>query len=107
MNILAILAVILLLAFMVESLTEYIFGQAAQHIPALAPYSWALMYIALAIGIAGAFIYHFDLIHLLSQFMGQEIPITPFGIALTGAAIGRGSNYIHDLVAKFFSKPQT
>ena len=104
MSILAILAVILLLAFMVESLTEYFFGQLAANIPALKPYSWLLIYVAAAVGVLGAFVYKFDLLSLLGGYLQVNIPIGPFGIAITGAAIGRGSNYIHDIISKFFVK---
>ena len=102
----AVIGVILLLAFFVESLTEYLFGQLFEHVPALKPFSWALMYLAAAIGVAGAFFYRLDLMALISQYL--DVPIEPgwFGITLTGLAIGRGANYISDLVARFFVKPK-
>jgi hypothetical protein len=103
-NPLAILFVIFLMAFLVESLTEYLFGQAFEHVPKLAPFSWMLMYIAAAVGVVGAFVYGFDIISLVGIYIGQILPVTWFGILLTGLAIGRGSNFIHDLVVKFFVK---
>jgi hypothetical protein len=105
MNVLAFLAVILLIAFLVESLVEYLFGQFFAHIEALKPYSWCLMYIAAAVGVLGAFHYQLDLVSLLSIYLGLSISISWFGMVLTGLAIGRGSNYIHDIVVKFFTKP--
>lgn len=114
MEILGILAVIFLMAFMVESLVEYLFGQAVSHLPMLQPYSWLLMYFAAIVGVIGAFLYGFDLLYLLGNYLAVPVDAFPvmaqptwFGILLTGLAIGRGSNYLHDLVAKFFVKPGT
>lgn len=105
MDVLAILAVIFLLAFMVETLTEAIFSPLFDKIAKLSPYKWALMYVALAVGVLGAWVYHFDLLYILSQYIGGDIPKTPYGITITGLAIGRGANYLHDLVTTFFKKP--
>lgn len=105
-NPLAILIIIFFLAFLVESLVEYLFGQPFEHMPALAKYKWLMMYIAAAVGVLGAWIYSFDLISLLGVYIGMALPVTWFGVILTGLAIGRGSNYIHDLVTRFFVKPE-
>ena len=99
-----ILALIFFLAFLVESLVEYLFGQAFSHIPSLSQYSWTLMYIAAAVGVLSAFIYSFDLISTLGAYIGMPIQVNWMGISLTGLAIGRGSNFIHDLVTRFFIK---
>jgi hypothetical protein len=104
MSVLGILAVIFLLSFLVEALVEYIFGKLFDHVPALMPYRWCLMYVALAVGVAGAFIYQFDVISLLSIWLETPIMVHPFGIALTGLGIGRGSNFLHDLIKKFFQQ---
>lgn len=104
LGVLGILLVILLLAFLVESLVEYFAGQLFQRVPVLQPYSWALMYIAAIVGVAGAFVYRFDLLYLLAQFAEVPLQSSSFGIALTGLAIGRGANYIHDLTTRFFVK---
>jgi len=104
-NPILVLLIIFFLAFLVESLVELFFGQLFQRIAVLAPLSWTQMYIAAAIGIAGAFVYGFDLVALLGSYIGLAMPITWYGCVLTGLAIGRGSNYIHDLVGKFFTKP--
>lgn len=103
--VLAVIGVIVLLAFLVESLTEYAFGRAVEHIPALQPWSWCLAYVAMAVGIAGAWVYRFDLMYLIGQALETTVPVTGFGITITGMAIGRGANYIHDLVSRFFAKP--
>jgi hypothetical protein len=112
MVVFAILAIILFLSFLVEALTEYVFGQVAEHVKVLQPYQWTLTYIALAVGVLAAFWYRFDLVYLLARFLEQyapgvlvEIPQTNLGIILTGLAIGRGANFIHDLITKFFVKP--
>lgn len=100
-----VLFVIFLLAFLVESLVEYLFGAPFENIPAMKPYKWLLMYVAMAVGMVGAFVYRFDLLYLLGAFVGTAIQVTVFGILLTGAAIGRGANYLHDLVTRYFVKP--
>lgn len=101
----SILGVILLLAFLIESLVEYVFGALAEHIPALKPYQWLLMYVAMAVGILGALIYQFDLISLCSRLLDVFLPPTVFGVIITGMAIGRGATYIHEIMSKWFKKP--
>ncbi len=86
---------------------EYLFGAVADHVPALEPYKWTLMYISAAVGVAGAFIYRFDLLSLLGQFVGADVNVTPFGITLTGLAIGRGANYLHQIIDMYFTKSET
>lgn len=105
MNVLSTLGVIFLLAFLVESLTEYLFGQLVDHVPALTRHKWALIYVSMAIGVLGAFVYQFDLIYLLGQFLGADTPHHWLGVLFTGAAVGRGANYLHDLVTRYFVKP--
>lgn len=106
MGVVLTLLVIFLLAFLVESFVEYFFGQAVDHFPKLQPWKWALMYVAAAVGVIAAFVYQFDLVHLLGEYLGVPIQSTIFGIILTGLAIGRGSNFIHDLIDTFFKKPE-
>lgn len=106
MSVFGILLVILLLAFLVESLVEYFAGQLFAHVPALKPFAWLLMYIAALVGVLGAFVYRFDLLYLLAQFADVPLQSSSFGVVLTGLAIGRGANYIHDIVTRFFTKPQ-
>jgi hypothetical protein len=102
MSVLAVLGIILLLSFLVEALVEFLFGQFCDHIPALEPYKWLSFVFAMIAGVAGSFIYKFDLMHLVGEWLGNPIPIHGFGITLTGLAIGRGSNFIHDIISKFF-----
>ena len=105
MNILFLL-VVLLLAFLVESLTEYLFGTPFDKIPKLTPFKWLLMYAAMLIGIGGAFVYQLDLVSILGAYIGLAISPGPFGMVMTGAAIGRGSNFVHDIITKFFTKSE-
>lgn len=98
------LAIILMLSFLVETLVEAIFGEPINHVPTLTPYKWTIMYLALGVGVLGAFVYQFDFICLLGRFLEipNAPPVTTFGIVLTGLAIGRGSNYIHQVITKYF-----
>jgi hypothetical protein len=105
MSVLAVLGVVLLLAFMIESLVEYTFGALTEHVVALQPFKWLLMYVSMTVGIVGAFVYRFDLINLASQFLEVNIPITTFGMIISGMAIGRGASYIHQIVSTYFKKP--
>jgi len=104
-----ILAVITAIAFLIETLVEAIVGPLFDHVSALTKFKWALMYIAIAAGVVAAFVYQFDLPSILGDFLypytNAKIPITPFGIVLTGLAIGKGSNYLHGFVQRFFVKP--
>ena len=101
---LAILVIMVMVAFLIETLVEAIFGPVFDKIPALTPHKWALMYVALVVGVVGAFIYRFDLLAILSGYLQSEPPIAvgPFGIVITGLAIGKGSNYLHQLISRFF-----
>ena len=97
MNELLILAIALALAFLVETMVEYLFGEIVNHVPKLAPYKWLLMYVAAAFGVGVALFYRVDLLALIIQ---QEATIV--GMVITGLAIGRGSNYLHQFISKFF-----
>jgi hypothetical protein len=96
-----------LLAFVVESMVEYLFGQLLDNVPKLKPLQWLLVYVPLAPGIGLAFFYRIDLVWLMGQqvqaTMAVELPIqiSWVGMLLSGLAIGRGSNYVHDLASKF------
>lgn len=95
----------LLLAFLTESLTEYIFGTLFDKIPKLTPYKWTLMYVAAIVGVFLCIFFKLDLLYILTSitaiFAGQEpiIAITVPGMVITGVAVGRGSNFIHQLIA--------
>lgn len=51
-------------------------------------------YIPMAVGIFLAFNYNLDLIKTYLEFEARWLGV---GVVLTGIAIGRGSNFIHDL----------
>lgn len=96
------LSIIFLLAFLVETLVEFLFGDLFNKVPALAAYKWTIKYIAVLVGIAAAWVYQFDLIYLLSQQTGGGVATSPFGVVLTGIATGKGSNYVHQVISQFF-----
>lgn len=104
MEIIGQLGVILLLAFLTESLTEAVFGEPFDHSPKLQPYKWLLKYVAFAVGVAGAFFYSFDFLYLVGRYLGVYIPVHPLGIVLTGLTVGRGAQAVHDVIDRF-SKP--
>jgi uncharacterized membrane protein len=110
LEVLIIMVIVLFIAFLIETLVEYLFGTIFDKVPALNKFKWLQMYIAMIVGIVAAFLYGLDLLNLLSQFLSEIsgatkiIAITPFGLIITGCAIGRGSNYLHDLYDRFFKK---
>ena len=61
----AVMGVVFLLAFLTESLTEYIFGTPFDKVPKLAPYKWVLMYVSALVGVGLSFWYQLDLVNLL------------------------------------------
>lgn len=99
-----ILIVVLFLAFLVETLVEFVFGTVFDKIPALSQYKWTIQFIAIAVGVIGTFHYDIDLIAILGQTVHANPPIEVgwLGKTLTGIAIGKGSNYVHQLISKYF-----
>lgn len=55
MSVPVLLAIAFALAFLCESMTEYIFGKPFDQIPDLHPYKWLLMYVSLIVGVLLAF----------------------------------------------------
>ena len=104
MNVIGTLAVIVLLAYLVETLTEFVLGDLLEKI---AFAKKIVKYVAILVAVGGAVVYRFDLIYLLGQFLTAPIAWTWFGTIITGVAIGKGSNYLHDLIQKYFVKPQS
>jgi hypothetical protein len=100
------LGVILLLAFLVETLVEALFGRIVDHVPVLQPYKWALVYLAVAAGVAGAWVYQFDVIYLAGQVVETPVKPTAFGVIVTGVSIGMGASYIHQLIGTYFPARQ-
>jgi len=116
--VLGVLGVLFLLAYLTETLVEAIFGKLFDHIPKLAPFHWLQEYLALGVGVIGAFVYDFDLIYLLGEFLrnilaeGLDLGVlqplvehNDFGVLLTGLSIGMGAQYLHDAVVRYFRKP--
>ncbi len=107
---LIIMVIVMFIAFLIEALVEFFISVWFDKIPALKDFKWVQMYVAAAVGILAAFLYQLDLVHLLSVFLSQLsgtvmiIVITPFGLIVTGLAMGRGSNFIHDIFDRFFNK---
>lgn len=101
--VLVTLAIILLVAFLVETLVEFVFADVFLQIPGAAQFKWTVKYIAIAVAVYAAFWYRFDLVALLSAFLDSpQVEISTFGMIITGVAIGKGSNYLHDLIDRFF-----
>lgn len=109
-TIVIIVMVTFFLSVLIESLVEYFIAPVFNNFPKLEKFKWMQMYLAFGIAILSAWIYQLDLVSLLSKYLGQigaidfQFPVTILGLILTGAAIGRGSNYLHDLVMKWFTK---
>ena len=84
---------VLALAFLAESLTEYLFGDLLS-----GPRARYLKYIACLVGIGLAMLYQIDI-------MGPLLGISPRwalpGQALTGVLLGRGANFIHDIYSRY------
>ena len=105
-QIVLVFAVMIFLAYLIETLVEALLGPIFEKVPKLEPWKWCLMYIAIAAGVYAAFLYKFDVVYMLASFIGVEnLQITVFGIVITGLGVGKGSNYLHDIFQKFFVKP--
>lgn len=76
------------LAAFVEGFVEYVFADQEK----LKPY---LRYIALAFGIGVSIAYKVDILSMLGLASGYPI----VGYVLSGVILGRGSNYVNDLVS--------
>ena len=96
-NELLVLAGSFALAFLTEAFVEYFIGQVMDRFPKVAPFKWLLMYVSAIVGVALAIYYQLDLIALI---ISQDVTIV--GMVLTGLAIGRGSNFLHQFVSQFF-----
>lgn len=92
------IALALALAFLCESMVEYLFGQIVEHVPKLKPSSWLLMYVAAVAGVGLAFYYQLDLLALIG-----ENAASPVGFLLSGLVVGRGANYLHEFVSKYIT----
>lgn len=93
---------ILFLAFLAEALTEYLAaplvkGEGSRHPAAASPLY--LRYIAVAVGVLLALAYRADLLAMMGL-----CAVTPWvGYIVTGILIGRGSNFLNDLVDRWLA----
>lgn len=101
MNPFAALAIAFALSFFAEGGTEYIFGTPMAKIEKLSPYTWLLMYVGLLAGVGMAWYYQIDLIAQIQIATQGAGSITPLGVILTGIAVGRGANYLHQFVSQY------
>lgn len=84
---------IFLLAIFVEGTVEYF-------VPESKKGEW-VKYLAAAIGIALAFAYKTDLVLALINAADLKVEVVPYvGFVVTGIIIGRGSNYLNDLISR-------
>jgi len=102
------LGLIFVLAFLAETMTEYFArpfirfdslpGNAPSNGQRIIP-AWVLRYIAALMGVGLAIAYRADILGLLGLAAW-----TPWiGWIVTGLIIGRGSNYLHDLVDRWLA----
>jgi hypothetical protein len=89
------LLVVTALAFLCESLTEYFFADALVAVGIAGKH---LRYIAAVVGVTLALLYGLDAMH---QSLGLSPRLPHVGEVLTGLVLGRGSNYVHDLYARY------
>ena len=112
LSVLIVFAVIFVLSLILESVVEAVLGEPFNHIQAIMPYKWGLKYVAFIGGVIGALIFKFDFLSLSATWFSVlipdappvVIPITVYGMILTGLTIGRGSQAVHDLYQKL-AKP--
>lgn len=100
------LVLLALMGVLVEGSVEYLFGTAFDKWSVLTPHKWALMYLSVAVGIGVSFYYSVDFVALAVNAAGAQMATNWVGILFTGIIIGRGSNYVNDLISKWFAKPK-
>ena len=81
------LAALIFIATIVEGLNEYLFSGVGK----LQPY---LKYLGLVLGVLAAVGFNLDLFGLFK--VAEPYPLA--GVILTGLVIGRGSNYLNDVI---------
>lgn len=87
------LAGIFLLATLIEGLITYLFGSS----PEGAPERKHLKFVSLGLGIAAAIAYRVD----IPAMIGLTTAIPFVGYIVSGLVIGRGSNYLNDIISTF------
>lgn len=88
------IGLLLALAFLVESTTEYIFGPFLD--------KTYIRYVALAVGVAVCVLFGID---ALKEFFGLAANLPFVGSVATGLIIGRGASFLHDFYGQYI-KPE-
>lgn len=89
---------IFLLSTLIEGLITYLFGKTSEETP---PRPW-LKYVSLAMGIALAIAYKVDILAIVAP---ELVPIHPVvGYLVSGLIMGRGANYLNDIIALIKAK---
>lgn len=86
---------VLALAFLSESLTEYLF---AGPLSSLRLPSGLLRYVAVGVGVLLAWAYDLDIARDAMELTSRP-PI--LGVLLTGVILGRGASYVHDFYGSY------
>lgn len=98
MNPLALITALVFFASLVEGTIEFFVAQFIK--------GPVLRYISLALGVVVAIVYRLDIVAVLNQVLDLNIlafsPIVNY--AVTGIIIGRGANYLNDLVSLMKTK---
>ena len=86
---------VMALAFLAESLTEYLFAAplSAAHLPAD-----LIRYVAVAAGVLLAWTYNID---MTRDVLGLSPRPETLGVILTGVVLGRGASYVHDFYQSY------
>lgn len=92
------------LAFLVESMTEYLFGILFDKFVAMKKFKWTLQYLSAGAGVGLCFHYQLDLMAFMQNTASVAAPPTAVGLVLTGLVIGRGANFVHQFVSQYFPK---
>jgi hypothetical protein len=83
------------LAFLAESLTEYLFAGplSAAHLPGA-----LIRYIAVVVGVVLAWAYDLD---ITRDVLGLTPRPAILGVVLSGVILGRGASYVHDFYQSY------
>jgi hypothetical protein len=86
---------VLALAFLAESLTEYLF---AGPLSALRMPPAVTRYVAVAVGVLLAWAYDLDIVR---DLLGLSPRPPLLGVVLSGVILGRGASYVHDFYSSY------
>ena len=101
MEILTPFVAILALSFTIEAMVEYFIGAPfARWAPG---YSWLLIYIAYLVALAGVITYRLDILY---TWFGLGDTWTWYGLLISAAMTGRGSNWLHDFASRYLAQQE-